>query len=127
MTNDPQPVDDGGWEQWRTLTAQAYGRYHDQLLALRGDYPGLTDYNASERVEATAGTMAWRWGADSELRETINSINGWGPACIHGMPGTRSWRLSRKKLIAGKCSTASSSRSHSFACCSQLASRIASR
>lgn len=78
MINDPQPVDDGGWEQWRALTAQAYGRYHDQLLALRGDYPGLTDYNASERVKATAGTLAWRWGADSELRETINSINGWG-------------------------------------------------
>lgn len=78
MINDPQPADDGGWEQWRALTAQAYGRYHDQLLALRGDYPELTDYNASERVEATAGTIAWRWGANSELRETINSINGWG-------------------------------------------------
>ena len=54
MTYASQPVDDGGWEQWRTLTVQAYGRYHDQLFALRGDYPGLTDYNASERVEATA-------------------------------------------------------------------------
>lgn len=52
MANAPQPMDDGGWEQWRALTAQAYRRYHDQLLAIRGDSPELTDYNASKRVEA---------------------------------------------------------------------------
>lgn len=78
MIDDPQPVDKDGWEQWCTLTRQAYGRYHDQLLAVRGAHPGLVDYNASSRVRATAGTMAWRWSAESEVRETINSINDWG-------------------------------------------------
>lgn len=78
MSDSRRETDDEGWTQWQALTAQAHGRYQTQLLAIRADYPGLTDYRASDRVQATAGTMPWRWGGDSEVRETINSINGWG-------------------------------------------------
>jgi hypothetical protein len=78
MSDSSQRTDDGGWAHWQALTAQAYERYQAQLLAIRADYPGLTNYDASDRVQATAGTMPWRWGGDSEVRETINSINGWG-------------------------------------------------
>ena len=71
-------LDDGGWERWRSLSAQAYARYHDQLVALRPAHPGLIDYTMVERVDAAKGTFAWWWGAAGEVRETVNSINAWG-------------------------------------------------
>lgn len=75
-----EPTDDGGWSRWRTLSAEAHSRYLDQLLAIRPEYPGLTDYAASRRVGGTQGTMPWVWGAEGEICETINSMNAWGGA-----------------------------------------------
>ena len=76
----PDPTDDGGWSRWRTLSTEAHTRYLDQLLAIRPEYPGLTDYAMSHRAGATKGTMPWVWGAEGELCETINSMNAWGGA-----------------------------------------------
>jgi len=76
----PDPKDDGGWSHWRTLSTEAHTRYLDQLLAIRPEHPGLTDYAASHRAGTTKGTMPWVWGAESELSETINSMNAWGGA-----------------------------------------------
>lgn len=76
----PDPKDDGGWPRWRTLSTEAHTRYLDQLLAIRAEYPDLTDYAASHRAGATKGTMPWVWGAEGELSETINSMNAWGGA-----------------------------------------------
>lgn len=72
--------DDGGWERRRQLSIEAHTRYLDALLAIRSEYPGLTDYVASRRAGATKGTMPWVWGAEGELCETINSMNAWGGA-----------------------------------------------
>ncbi len=72
--------DDGGWERRRQLSVEAHSRYLDQLLAIRPEYPGLTDYAASKRAGATKGTMPWVWGAEGELCETSNSMNAWGGA-----------------------------------------------
>lgn len=72
--------DDGGWSRWRALSTEAHLRYLDQLLAIRGEHPGLTDYVASNRAGATKGTLPWVWGAEGELCETINSMNAWGGA-----------------------------------------------
>ena len=63
----PDPKDDGGWSHWRNLSTEAHTRYLDQLLAIRPEYPGLTDYTASHRAGATKGTMPWMWGAEGEL------------------------------------------------------------
>lgn len=65
-------------DQWRTLLVEAYSRFHDELGAMRNDFPGLTPYDPVERAKATQGTFAWWWGAASEIRETINTINAWG-------------------------------------------------
>lgn len=70
--------DDGGWEDWRALTAGAYARFHDTLLASRPAFPGLADYAPVERARATQGTFAWWWGVDGEIRETVNAVNAWG-------------------------------------------------
>lgn len=72
--------DDGGWERRRQLSVEAHSRYLDELLAIRPEYPGLTDYAASKRAGATKGTMPWIWGAEGELCETSNSMNAWGGA-----------------------------------------------
>jgi hypothetical protein len=73
-------LDDGGWERRRQLSIETQRRYLDELLAIRPEYPGLTDYAASKRAGATKGTMPWVWGAEGELCETINSMNAWGGA-----------------------------------------------
>lgn len=70
--------DDGGWEKWRALAADAFARFQNMLLGQRPQYPGLTDYAPVERARQTTGTFAWWWGAEGEIRETINSINAWG-------------------------------------------------
>lgn len=72
--------EDGGWERRRQLSIEAHTRYLDTLLAIRPEYPGLTDYGASKRAGATKGTMPWVWSAEGELREVINSVNAWGGA-----------------------------------------------
>ena len=69
--------DESAWERWRAHSLQAHSRYHDQLVAIREQHPGLTGYAIVERVDATKGTFAWWWGAASEVRETVNSINAW--------------------------------------------------
>lgn len=78
MDNPAEISGEDGWERWRVLTAEVYARYHEKLLSLRAQYPGLTDYTAVNRAAAASGTFPWHWGADSEIRETINSINAWG-------------------------------------------------
>lgn len=71
-------TDDGGWEKWRALTAEAFARFHEKVLASRPLFPGLADYTPLERAQATNGTSAWWWGAVGEIQETINSVNAWG-------------------------------------------------
>jgi hypothetical protein len=73
-----EPSDDGGWEQWRALTSKAYERFQARLLALRPEFPGLTDFGPASRAEATVGTFAWHWGAAGEIGETLNVVNAWG-------------------------------------------------
>ena len=74
----PAQADDGNWDKWRALVAQAYARFLDMMLTQRPHYPGLTDYTAVERAGKTQGSGPWWWGAAGEIRETINSINAWG-------------------------------------------------
>jgi hypothetical protein len=88
----PQPVTPSGievigdglddaersWREWKAFTIGAYGRFHDTLERDRTAHPGLTSYDIVERVQSVHGTVAWWWGAASEVRETINSINAWG-------------------------------------------------
>lgn len=69
---------DDDWERWRAFTTKAYAQFHEKLLANRPQFPGLSDYAPVERAQATSGTLAWRWGAASEIQETINSVNAWG-------------------------------------------------
>ena len=71
-------TDDGGWEQWRSLTTDAYERFHRALLASRPLFPGLADFSVLERARSTKGNLAWSWGALDEFQETINSVNAWG-------------------------------------------------
>lgn len=79
MSNPADEVSgEEAWGRWCILTAGAYARYHEKLLSLRANYPELTDYAVVSRVAAASGTLAWHWGADSEVLETINSINAWG-------------------------------------------------
>ncbi|WP_256647062.1 hypothetical protein [Thermomonas paludicola] len=81
MADSTEPTsDDGGWERRRQLSIEAHRRYLDELLAIRSEYPGMTDYAASKRAGATKGTMPWVWSAEGELCETINSMNAWGGA-----------------------------------------------
>ena len=60
------------------MVLEAYERFHAVLETIRTEHPGLTRYIAVDRAESTRGTFAWWWGAGSEVRETINSINAWG-------------------------------------------------
>lgn len=71
-------ADNGSWEKWRAITAAAYARFHEHLLANRPLFPRLANFASSERVDATSGTAAWWWGAAGEIQETINSVNAWG-------------------------------------------------
>ena len=75
---DETQDDNGGWDRWRALSTQAYSRYQDELVTIRPEHPGLTDYAMVSRADATKGTFAWWWGAAGEVRETVNSINAWG-------------------------------------------------
>ncbi len=77
-TTAGEAAGDSGWERWRVFSAGAYSRYHEQLVAIRSEYPCLTDYAAAKRAASTKGTFAWRWGAEGEIQETVNSINAWG-------------------------------------------------
>lgn len=79
-STEPSQEDDGAkdWEAWRAMTLEAYERFHAVLEQHRTEHPGLTRYIAVDRAETTRGTSAWWWGASSEVRETINSINAWG-------------------------------------------------
>lgn len=70
--------DDGGWEKWRSLTAEAYERFHRALLANRPQFPGLANFSAVERARSTKGNFVWSWGAVDEFQETINTANAWG-------------------------------------------------
>lgn len=72
--------DDGAqhWNAWRAMVLEAYERFHAVLETIRTEHPGLTRYVAADRAESARGTFAWWWGAGSEVRETINSINAWG-------------------------------------------------
>ncbi len=74
----PSPGDDGGFGQWRMLTAGAYVRFQDQLFAEQPNFPGLTNFDAAHRAKEAQGTMAWKWGAAGELSEAINLANSWG-------------------------------------------------
>ncbi|PZQ33263.1 MAG: hypothetical protein DI562_02010 [Stenotrophomonas acidaminiphila] len=65
------------WASWRSLSTQAYAKFQAALEADQMGHPGLTDYAPADRAEGTQGTFAWWWGAGSEIRETINSINAW--------------------------------------------------
>lgn len=71
-------MDDGGGERWRSLTTEAYERFHRALLANRPLFPGLANFIAVERARSTKGTFAWSWGAADEFQETVNSANAWG-------------------------------------------------
>jgi hypothetical protein len=73
-----ETLDDGGWEKWRSLTAEAYEQFHKALLANRPQFPGLASFAAVERARSTKGNFAWSWGAADELQETVNSANAWG-------------------------------------------------
>lgn len=66
------------WRAWRVFSLEAYARYHDIIESIRCQHPGLTSYDIVERIDATKGTWAWHWGAASEVRESINSLNAWG-------------------------------------------------
>lgn len=70
--------DDEHTKRWRALLMQAYDRFHVELRKNRGLFPGLSAYDPVDRVAKTRGTFAWHWGAASEFRETVNSINSWG-------------------------------------------------
>lgn len=65
-------------QRWKLLLTDAYSRFHDQAEARRADFPGLTPYTASDATSETKGGLPWTWGVESEVRETINSINAWG-------------------------------------------------
>jgi hypothetical protein len=65
-------------DEWRMLVTAAYGRFHDELETSRSAFPGLASFHASERAEATRGTMAWDMSVASEAQETINGVNSWG-------------------------------------------------
>jgi hypothetical protein len=78
ISDEAATPNDGGWERWRALTSDAYTRFHDKLLANRSLFPQLASFDAADRVSATRGTFAWWWGADGEVRETVNTLNTWG-------------------------------------------------
>lgn len=69
---------DSNWDRWRSFTAEAYTRFHENLLTSRPQFPDLTKYDPVEQARKAIGTSAWGWGAAGEIRETINSANAWG-------------------------------------------------
>ena len=71
------PSQDDAWERWSSFMTDAYHRFQEQLLTIRTLHPGLTPYDLVERAKEARGTVAWWWGAASEIQETINSINSW--------------------------------------------------
>ena len=62
---------------WRDFTLLAYGRFHDAMEAMHDRHPEFTPFAAADRAGKTSGTFAWWWGAEGEIRETINTINAW--------------------------------------------------
>ncbi|MEF3082726.1 hypothetical protein V3391_10980 [Luteimonas sp. SMYT11W] len=66
------------WRKWKAFSQDAYARYQDTIEQIRRRHPGLTSYDIADRVDGTQGTFAWHWGAASEVRESINSLNAWG-------------------------------------------------
>lgn len=75
---DSVPTAAEDWNRWCSLTTDALARYQNELLGLRSKHPGLTAYTIVSRVSVTNGTFPWKWGAEGEIRETINSLNAWG-------------------------------------------------